>query len=628
MKSSISFSKRLSLNILLFVSLLFIVVLLVAAISSHMLLAKEATRSAEYMLKSAIAEVECELVKVEASTAVTSLIARDNLNNEKYLYYATGQIVKNAPHIVGAAVACKEGFHNGDKWFCPYSYIDTKTGEIASVQLGRPDNDYLTQEWFVCPIRDMKPCWSEPYFDSAASFRLMTTYSIPLVDATGQVNAVVTSDLDLDWLADKVDSIKPYAHSGMILVSRNGNYISKGVDTALAGTSFYDIVELSDNDELKEIAREMKNGGSGVLRFAVGNEVSFAVFGPLQNGWSAAIICQYRDVLERSSQMHMVIIYIGLFGLLILFVICFRTIKRLTMPISELTVSAMNMAKGNFHAKLPDIQTNDEMLKLRNSFAFMQKSLSNYIHELRATTEANSRMEGELNVAKQIQSSMLSKNFPSNLYAMVEPAKEVGGDLYDFSIRDNYLYFSVGDVSGKGVPAAMVMAITRSASSFFAGMGIPMSEAASRINSAIAQNNELGMFVTFFTARVDMNTGRMEFCNAGHNPIIVCPPDADPYFLKAKANLAVGLFDDFPYEEEVIELKKGTRLLLYTDGVSEAETAKKELFGDDRLLDWAKQYCMQQATEEDVVKHLYQSVKTFVNGNEANDDITIMSIKI
>lgn len=628
MKRKRSFSGRLSRNILFMVSILFIIALSIAAVSSHMLIAEEATRTAEYILKSSVAEIENELIKVEAAAAVESLIARDNMDKDDYIYYVTQQIVSQVPHIVGSAVAYREGLHRGDKWFSPYSYKDLLTDSVMSKQLGNENYDYFTMDWYTCPVRDMRACWTEPYFDEGGANRLMTTYSIPLVSQKGKVDAVVTADLDLEWLAEKVDSIRPYANSGMILVSRNGRYISNSVDTAMAGTSFYETVGHSDNDELKEIAREMKNGGSGVLRFSIGNAVSFAVFGPLNNGWSAAIICQYRDVLERSSQMHMVIILIGLVGLLILFIACYITIKRLTRPITELSVSALNMAKGNFKAQLPNITSNDEMLQLRNSFAFMQTSLDNYITELKTTTEANTRMEGELNVARDIQMSMLSKNFPNNLFAMVEPAKEVGGDLYDFSVHDNRICFSVGDVSGKGVPAAMVMAITRSASSFFAGMDLPLNQVASHINAAIANNNEMGMFVTFFTARFDLATRKLTFCNAGHNPIIVCPPDADPYFLKAKSNLALGLFADFAYEEESIDLQPGTRLVLYTDGVSEAEKCDKELFGDDRLLAWAKESCLQQPTDEDVVKHLYSTVKSFVDGNDANDDITIMSITL
>lgn len=238
------------------------------------------------------------------------------------------------------------------------------------------------------------------------------------------------------------------------------------------------------------------------------------------------------------------------------------------------------------------------------------------------------RIESDLILARKIQSGMLRTDFPPMLYALLNPAKTVGGDLYDFTLKDDKLYFAIGDVSGKGIAASLVMAITRVMLRFVVGLGLPLDETLRRINDEFSTTNKTGMFVTLFVARVDLKTGHMDFCNAGHNPILIIPPDAEPYLLKCKTNIAIGMFERFNYEAEQIDLKQGTRILAYTDGVTEAEKADQSLYGNERLLYWAKTLKNNELNEKDVVKSLYDSVQTFAEGNPQNDDITIFSLRL
>ena len=238
------------------------------------------------------------------------------------------------------------------------------------------------------------------------------------------------------------------------------------------------------------------------------------------------------------------------------------------------------------------------------------------------------RIESDLVLARKIQLGMLRTDFPPRLYALLNPAKRVGGDLYDFTIKDDQLYFAIGDVSGKGIAASLVMAITRVMLRFVVGSGLPLDETLRRINDEFSATNKTGMFVTLFVARVDLKTGHMDFCNAGHNPILVIPPDAEPYFLKCKTNIAVGMFEKFNYEAEQIDLKRGTRIIAYTDGVTEAEKADQSLYGNERLLEWSKTLKNNELIEKDVVERLYASVQAFAEGNPQNDDITIVSLRL
>lgn len=291
-----------------------------------------------------------------------------------------------------------------------------------------------------------------------------------------------------------------------------------------------------------------------------------------------------QESLAHASRMYFNLIVVGLLGLVVIFFVCRHVIKTKTRPVTE---------------------------------------------ELETTSIANERMESELNVARAIQMGMLNTKFPEQLYAMLCPAKEVGGDFYDFSLKEGKLYFAIGDVSGKGVPASLMMALTSVIMRFVAGLGLPINTMLERINDSVCEANSSDMFVTLFVARVDLRTGQMEYCNAGHNPMIVIPPDAEPYFLKAKPNLAIGLMGDFHYEGETLDLKPGTRIIAYTDGVTEAETIQEQgilQFGNDRMLEWANGITP-SLDEKDVVESLYQSVKDFAGDNPQNDDIAIMSLK-
>ena len=247
--------------------------------------------------------------------------------------------------------------------------------------------------------------------------------------------------------------------------------------------------------------------------------------------------------------------------------------------------------------------------------------------KLKASKEAAKRMESDLNLACSIQMSMLRKDFPPFLYAYLNPAREVGGDFYDFDLKDDQLYFAIGDVSGKGLPASLVMAITSATLHVVADMNLSMSETLKRLNDSFSTTNTTGMFVTLFVARIDLKTGRMNYCNAGHCPLLVIPPDGEPYFLKCKPNLATGMFENFVYEEESVDFKHGTRIVAYTDGVTEAERKDQSQYGDERLLAWAKESGAGEV-EKSVVESLQHSVLDFVQDNPQNDDITIMSIKI
>ena len=617
---TVSFSGRLSRTVILVVAIFVIAQLVIVGFTSSSIIAEEAARSTQHMLHGTIGELELPLGEVEITTrTVASLVA--SMPGAATAEMIMKRTVEVDSLICGGSVI----YPTADGPKVTMSYQDS-TGVVHSYPLmgGWGEGSWVKRGIALIGER-RAPCWVPPYKAEGKRNQRVASYLYPIYLEDSTLFAIVTAELPVDWMKRKCESLRPYPNS-LTTITCEDEVI--GIeDTAM----MLQIKTAVDNDTtVQDIIEDMKRGADSMRRIGSGAQAGYIVYGPLHNGWTVSVVCQYKEILRRSSQMHFNLFVIGVIFLILIYFVCRYTIRRMSTPITQLSDAALRMAKGDLNTQLPEIKSSDEMKHLHDSFVYMQNSITEYIDELKTTTAANERMESELGVARNIQMGMLRTDFPPNVAALLVPAKEVGGDLYDFVRRDNYLYFTIGDVSGKGVPASLMMAITRAGLRFVAGMNQSMDKLLERINISVTDTNSNDMFVTLFMGRVNLDTHHMEYCNAGHNPIIVVPPDGEPYYLKAKPNLAIGLFEDFVYESEELDLAPGTRLILYTDGVNEAERADKALFGNDRLLAWAGSEPVRSSatTDKEVVDSLFQAVQQFTEGNLQNDDITIMSITI
>ena len=294
---------------------------------------------------------------------------------------------------------------------------------------------------------------------------------------------------------------------------------------------------------------------------------------------------------EKEHSQHVLIAAAGAIALLFIGFLCFILYRR------------------NKHAK--EIETAYD--KLEDAY-----------NQLEETTTAKERIESELRIARDIQMSMVPQTFPErsdlDLYALMTPAKEVGGDLYDFLIIDNQLYFCLGDVSGKGVPASLFMTQAIRLFRAMAKQRRKPSDIATRLNNELTENNENGMFVTMFIGEVDLTTDHLYFCNAGHNP-----PLLDGEFIDIQANAPIGLWPGLEYEGEEIGSIRNKLLFIYTDGLNEAEDTAQEQFGDERLQQMLQQ--MKTPTARQVVDTFCQAVASHRKGAAPNDDMTMLAIR-
>ena len=245
---------------------------------------------------------------------------------------------------------------------------------------------------------------------------------------------------------------------------------------------------------------------------------------------------------------------------------------------------------------------------------------------LQRATMANERLGSELGIARTIRSSVLKRKVPPYLGTILRPAREVGGDFYDFQEKDGLLYFAVGDASGKSIPAALFTFLAGAGFRMAADMGLPPDEIVARINALLCRDNDTCMFVTLFVGRLDLASGRLEYCNAGHTPLVVVRPGGGAEFLAAKRNVAAGIMAGYAYAMQKTSFDPGTMLLVYTDGVTEAERADHEQYGEKRLLAFASAHA--KDAPADLVDNMERELDAFTAGAEQSDDITALAVLV
>jgi sigma-B regulation protein RsbU (phosphoserine phosphatase) len=379
---------------------------------------------------------------------------------------------------------------------------------------------------------------------------------------------------------------------------------------------------------------DMLEGKSGIQTINRDGTEYVMIYAPIKRtGWSMATAIPAEVIYRMAIIVGMIIMGCMLLGLIILYFICRTTLKRITSPLARFSRSANEIANGNFNAPLPEITTKDEMKELYDSFKMMQSSLTDRIEELKAANEQKGRIEGELQTARSIQMSMIPKIFPAypertdmDIFAKLTPAKEVGGDLYDFFIRNEKLYLCIGDVSGKGVPASLLMAVTRSLFRTVSNHESDPAKIAILVNDAMSEDNVENMFVTLFIAILDLPTGQMRYCNAGHcAPVII---DTEANLLPIIPNIPVGLLPHFKYVGQEVIVKPDTTVFMYTDGVTEAEDINHHLFDEDRMMEVARTCLQENHVQPDVlVNEMEESIRKFVKDAEQSDDQTMMAIR-
>ncbi|MDR0988320.1 MAG: SpoIIE family protein phosphatase [Prevotellaceae bacterium] len=626
-----SFSTRLSLAILSFTVVVFLATFSVFYHFSASYIENDARDDAQVTLETINLHISDVLHQVEAVPKNLSWLVSERDLPPDSCYAITRRVIARNPYICGSAIAFEPNYYKSEGYyFSPYSCRSADGDSILSMQLGNANYDYFNWSWYSEPKRLNAPLWSEPYYDEGGGEMLMCTYSYPFYNSAGKLIGIFTADIDLTWLTDLINGMKKNDQSYTFMIDGDGKYIVHYLkERILHQTIFGAGEEMTSNTQVADLGRRMIAGSQGMATLDNDGVESFVFYAPVRNtNWSLAIVLPKDEVFNELYHINKVVFFITVIGLLTLFVLCITIVNRLTKPLNKFAASARQIASGIFNAKLPVIHSKDEMWELANSFRHMQNELARYISNLKETTAAKEKIDSELRIAREIQMGMIPNTFPAHrsidLFATLKPAKDVGGDLYDFLIEDDYLYFAIGDVAGKGVPASLWMAVThylfRASVTHIGAPGAMISF----INDTMEENNDSNMFVTLFIGKLHLPTGTLTYCNAGHNPPVLVDPANAATYMEVVPNMPIGILNGFAYQEQSCVLPEKSTLLCYTDGVTEAENRQQELYGEQRLLKVATEAGKLHVQE--LILAVREDIDQHVQGNVPSDDITLLAV--
>ena len=322
-----------------------------------------------------------------------------------------------------------------------------------------------------------------------------------------------------------------------------------------------------------------------------------------------------------------VIFCISLFAMIVITILITR---KFISPISRLVEATRCIGQGDFKTSMPVYRSKDEISQLTNAFSQMKEELVHYIKNLQEATVAREKIEGELNVAHDIQMGMLPRNFPVrddwDLAALLVPAKAVGGDLYDFYFLDeDHLFIAVGDVAGKGVPASLFMVVARTLFRSRVALRIPLNQSIYEINKEICRENPNQMFITFIAGIVDLKNASMTYCNAGHNPPFLIRSSGKIEKLREIHGIPLGIYEHTVYSAGTVLFSPGDTLLMYTDGMTEAINNSDGFYREEGMLAIIRKN--HDLCPSELISHLENDVRNFMKGVEQADDITLLALR-
>ena len=574
---------RTSIAILITAAALMLLISGIQQYSARKQIRKDLERNAEIELVIKSIGVKHSLEDVELALRNRSWEFEQVLPYPDSLFAITRRIVEQNPRFDGCCIAVVPNYYpEKGRLFEPYSV--RRGDSIETVQLGSEEHDYSQNMDFILAAKNDSSFWSEPYPDGNNPNVTLITYTFPIYDSFGDIAAVVGVDYNAEELGKMLNSKHMFPSSYCILISGKGKLICGPENMENSHQLAKETLDMI-NDSTFE--RHVSSTGHATLLSFIDNEdgsKGYVFYNSPRNlnPWRIAVVNYDDEVFEPLIKIRWRNLLLTLAGLLIL--------------------------------------------------AFIIQRAARNISKLQQANLEREHIDSELNIARKIQMEMLPKGdeiaLRDDCYVVgsLDPAKMVGGDLYDHFIRDEKLYFCIGDVSGKGVPAALVMAVMHTLfRSISAHEGNP-ARIMHALNETSCQRNEQNMFVTMFIGVLDLPTGRLRYCNAGHDKPFVISEEIKQ--LPAKPHLPLGVMDNMVYTTQETVLQSGESLFLYTDGLTEAMNESHEQFGLKRV-EKGLQDCI--GKESNVSEKLIQTMKNrvngFVDGAEQSDDLTLLALQ-
>lgn len=556
-------------------------------------------RVRESMLVEAQARYLGVLRQIQAdSRRVTTLVDMATLNNahdiegdldhpEEMLNHVE-RIVKLNDDITGCYLLFEPNYYpDKGRLFIPCARRNTD-GSVSVSLIDSSYHSYFSDVWFQEQMKKDQQDWTKPYFESQLFAgndkpRLLKTCTVPIHNREGHPVALLCSDLSLESMQQDVLKEMERAHqqyeeecsqhSYNFSFTYNGTYVNHPDKQRIVNRNFVEDVKATPDTLDDHALKSMMNNQEGSAMIYIDGVSSWIYYLNIKQRKLISVIVVPEEVIfHNGRRLNIIILLTMMAGLIVIYLFCRRQIKNIADPFAA------------------------------------QKAA----------------VDRELTIAHDIQKALLPQSFPEHddidLYASQTPARDVGGDIFDYFMHDGRLVFCIGDVSGKGVPAALLMAVMRSMFRSEARRAHSAAEIIQTMNRNLCEEYTGGEFVTMFVGIFDFNSGRLDYCNAGHEAPLI-----SGQLLNVKRNLPVGALSDWTYEGQQTQLKPGDMLFLYTDGLSEAKNSKEELLGRKRVQRLASEHSSD--TAQQLVELMEEEVRQHAGDAEQNDDMTMLAIK-
>lgn len=504
------------------------------------------------------------------------------LPSEEAFFRFLEQLLDTNPLICGVAIGFEDGLHEPQGEYGFATYVTNVSGKNERLRLGAI-HDYKQKLWYKGPHDKGGPVWSAPFRETSQG-KVVCCYSYPIFNLQGRIIGAIALDIDTAPIQNDCKTVTPYPNAIVNIVDRDFNFVSHPDTTRLLDKvkPGIDFAQSEFSDSIRDKMLRMERGHYKIYQDTE-NEAMF-YFRPIKRtGWTITITCPTEDVYGQVSRMKRITTYISIVSILLM-VLCLLFLLR----------------------------------------------------RIKHATVAKAGMEHELSVASDIQMGMIPKIYPAfpstpeiDIYGFVKPAKTVGGDLYDYFVHEGKVYFCIGDVSGKGVPASLLMMVVIS---LFRNLARNFSDPAvimKSLNESIASNNPLMMFCTLFIGILDLKSGHVAYCNGGHNYPIFCRATEKGYdvqYMHPTRNVPIGVFKSAKYEAGELQMATGDALFLYTDGVNEAENPRHVQFGEEASLDILRDEMKNHHACSEILSTMLSHILAHTAGAEQSDDITMLHL--
>lgn len=625
--------KSLAYQIIAFIFGFIIVIMLGSIILTRWLMSdvmqKNAAESMEYLANQNIFQLEAKLKKVQAhANDLASLIKTPGITLpvvEQFVF----TIAKTNPEIESICLASNQDNYSTLPRASIYYVLQDK---IKTIKI--EGSDFLFKDWFLIPILNQSDYWSEPWYDIDGKKKTITSYSVPIKDKDNIVG-VIRFDLSLPYLQNIVLPMRLREKGYAFLLSHDATIITHPADSLVMNETIFSLAQAYQDDQLRMVGREMVNGNSGFLKMDGSKQMKgkWIYYSPLiSNQWSMGIVIYDKAVFQDLNNLLWIQMLIAILSFLILAYIVYARTLHIYKPLKALTNTASLIGAGNFDLEFPVSNSVNEIAMLEDALVSMKNSLRDYVQNLKQTTEEKNKIQAEVRFAADIQRKLIPQNIDPicnsselRIFGVVEPASDVGGDLYDcFMLDDDHLCFAIADVLGKGLAAAMTMIMTSTVLRATAKTHKSITGLMSEINLFLCQHSHEANFVTMVLGVLNLKTGELEYSNAGHVPMYIRKVNRKVVKYGETHSTALGIFPYLVVNSDTIQLDLGDEIILVTDGITEAIRDGETFFGYQRLENILDDLSIQKP--EHTANTILEAVRKFGGDSRQSDDITILVI--